>query len=212
MCRHTIKLIPKGAVETGDPIITTSPTNLTIFHTGRGPIKNVWLLIVINKQTYDNLDRITLDGSTFLTKSDFQLVTTGKIPRILPDPTTGYPGSLCRYSTAAIKDKMDEEGKPVYYSVKFFLPQITKIPKEFKLTVEVISPTSVKALVLALGRYDLSFKYCISSPCFCFEPFNACSSFSNSTFVIPEPATIILAAVSFLAIVSFYFIKQRRKQ
>lgn len=210
-CRHTIKVIPKGAIETGDPIVTTSPANLTIFHTGRGPIKNVWLLIVINKQTYDNLNRITINGSTFLTKNDFQLVTRKKIPPLLPNSTTGYPGSLCRYSTAAIKDKMDEKGKPVYYSIKFFLPQITKIPKEFNLTVEATSPTNVKAIVLALGRYDPSFRDYIPPSCFCFEPFNTCSSFSKSTFVIPEPATIALTIASFLAIIGFYFIKQRKE-
>jgi len=210
-CRHTIKVIPKGAVETGDPIVTTSPASLTIFHTGSGPIKNVWLLIVINKQTYDNLNRITINGSIFLTKNDFQLVTEKEIPPLLSNSTTGYPGSICNYSTTAIKDKMDEKGKPVYYSIKFFLPQITKIPKEFNLTVETTSPTNVKAIVLALGKYDPSFQDCIPPSCFCSEQLNTCSSLSKSTFVIPEPATITLTTAFFLAIMGFYFTKRREE-
>lgn len=204
-CVRTIKVIPIGPSETGEPIITGNPANLTIFHTGRGPIKNVWLLIVLNKPTYNALNQITINGQPFMNKSDFQLVTTKKIPQSSPNPATGYPGSLCNYSVAAIKDKIKEKDNPIYYGVKFFMNQIYKTPTNFTLSVELDSPANLKALVLALGRIDCEIN-CVS-----YKPFNACSSFSNSTFIVPDSATLALTASSFAGAGGFYLIKHRRK-
>jgi hypothetical protein len=119
-CRHTIKVIPIGSTETGNPIVTQNPANLTIFHTGNGPIKNVWLLIVINQPTYKALNKIIINDADFMTQDDFQLIETKKIPPALPNSTTGYPGSLCQYEVSAIEDKIKEKGNPIYYGVKFF--------------------------------------------------------------------------------------------
>lgn len=217
-CRCTIKVIPVGSVETGNPIETTNPADLMIFHTGDGPIKNVWLLIVLNQPTYNVLDQITINGSTFMTKSDFKLVTTSKIPSTSSNPSTGYPGSLCQYEVSAIKDKMDEKGNPIYYGVKFFLSQITKVPKYFTLEVELTSSADLKALIIALGRYDNSYgDFGFNGfDCFhgkdhcCYKPFNACSCFTKSTFVVPEIATLALTA-SPLCALGLFAIKRRKK-
>ena len=209
-CAHTIKVIPVGSTKTGEPLVTTTPADLMIFHTGNGPIKNVWLLIVLNEPTYNALNQITINGTQFMTKGDFELVTTQKIPRILPNSATGYPGSLCRYNVAAIKDNMDETGNKIYYGVKFFLPQITTVPKYFTLAVELDSSADLKALVLALGRYDLCSEQCYRIECVCYEPFNRCSSFSKSTLVVPEIATLAITASPFGAL-GLFAIKRRKK-
>lgn len=212
-CRHTIKVIPVGATKTGDPIVTETPADLMIFHTGQGPIKNVWLLIVLNEETYNALDRIAINGTTFMTKDDFQLVTAKKIPPIPSNPATGYPGSLCQYNVPAIKDKIKEKGNPIYYGVKFFLSKITTKPTYFTVTVELDAPANLKALILALGRYDSSFnRGCDYEPdCISYKPFNACSAFSNSTLIVPEIATLALTAAPFCGTVGFYAIKRRKK-
>ena len=208
-CAHIIKVIPVGSTETGEPLVTTTPANLMIFHTGKGPIENIWLLIVLNEPTYNALNQTTINGTQFMTKEDFQLVTTKKIPPLLPNSTTGYPGSLCQYNMAAIKDKMNEKGNPVYYGVKFFLPQITKTPIKFTLAVELNSPANIKALILALGRYEYHSKCCNEIQC-AYKPFNRCSSFSNSTFVVPDITPLAVTASSFGAL-GILAIKRRKK-
>lgn len=216
-CKHTIKVVPEGSTETGEPIVTQSPANLIIFQTGKGPIKNVWLLIVLNRPTYDNLASITINAATFMTKADFHRVTDKKIPSTLPNIRTGYPGSQCQYEVSAIRDKMDQKkSDTIYYGVKFFLAEITTTPTHFTLAVQLTSTAELRALILALGRYDS----CDGHDCFrigCFEiecrrcePFNACSSFSNSTFVVPEIATLALTASPFGAL-GLIAIKRRKK-
>ncbi len=208
--RHTIKVVPVGSTETGDPIITNTPANLMILHTGQGPIKNVWLILVLNKQTYDALNKITINGTTFMTKTDFSLVTKKKIPPTLPDPAKNYPGSVYQYEVSAIKDKMDEKGNPVYYGYKYFLNKITKDPTHFTLTLEFDSPVSdVKALVLALGRYDCPTL--LHTNCNHPEPFNTYNSYSKSTLVVPEIATAAIAAAPLAALGLLYTAKRRKK-
>lgn len=210
-CSHTIKVIPVGSTETGDPLVTGTPANLMMFHTGQGPIKNVWLLIVLNKPTFDNLDKITIDGNAFMTQADFTLVTTKDIPPFLPKSSTGYPGTICQYNVYAIKDKMDEKGNPLYYGIKFFLNKITTTPTHFTLAVELTGPADLKALILALGRYDRGG---INVDCGCPRPspFNRYSSFSKSTFVVPEAATIALTAAPFAALGAFGIRVARRRK
>ena len=223
-CAHTIKVIPVDSTYTGDPIVTTSPANLMIFHTGNGPIENVWLLIVLNEPTYNALNEITINDTTFMTKENFTLVEAWphKIPPLLPNFWTDYPGSLCQYEIAAIKDKMDEKGNPIYYGVNYFLPQITTSATYFTLAVNLDAPADLKALIIGLGRYDHDHNWncfdfdddsceeCFHVECNCGHPFNRCSSFSKSTFVVPEIATLALAASPFSAL-GIYAVKRRKK-
>jgi hypothetical protein len=211
-CASTIQVIPVGSKSTGTPIVTSTPANLIIFHTGQGPIENVWLLIVINKPTYDKLVSITINGNAFMTQSDFQLVKDKKIPPEAPNINTGYPGSLCQYEVSAIKSNMDEaKNNPVYYALKFILSQITTSPSHFTLAVNLSGPASLKALILALGRYDKDNKHGFDPFCQpASSPFNRDSSFSKSTFVVPEIATAALTASPFGAF-GLYAVKRRRK-
>jgi len=216
-CRHTIAVVPTGAVKTGDPIVTTSPADLSIFHTGKGPIRNIWLLIVINEATYKALEEIAVNSTAFMIKSDFKLVEKAKIPPARPDEATQYPGSECRYEVSAIRDKLGEKEGPIYYAIKFFLARITTTPTHFELAVALDEAADLKALILALGRYDSNGCgdrgtgiSCIPQPT-CTEPFNACSSYSKSTLVVPEPATLVLMTAPLTGIAGLYFIKRRRR-
>ncbi|MEM2704033.1 MAG: hypothetical protein QXR45_12825 [Candidatus Bathyarchaeia archaeon] len=162
-----------------------------IFYTGQGPVYNVWLLLVLNEPTYDALKQITINNAFFMGKSDFQLVTTQKIPL----------GAQCDYSVSAIKDKMGEKDNPIYYGVKFCFEQIYKTPTYFTISIELESTADLKALVLALGRIGI---------CDC-GTFNACSSFSKSVFIVADSTTFALVVSPLIGACSFYLIKQKRK-
>ncbi|MEM2613287.1 MAG: hypothetical protein QXO15_03555 [Nitrososphaerota archaeon] len=187
-CRDIIQVIPIGSIETGEPRITTSPANLMISHTGQNVnIVDVHLLIIIDKPTYDSLDNIIINNSTHfivLSKGSFSKGDGGKI---------GLDN--CKYPVNAIKDKLKIKGGDIYYSFTYFMKEITKDPTYF--TIEVHS-SPINVLVLALGKLEGS------------ETFNACSSFSKSTLVIPEVATLALTTASFLGAGSFYLIKRRK--
>jgi hypothetical protein len=207
---HTIKVWPIGTtVDTGQPIVTSTPADLFILHTGQGPIKNVWFLIVLSKPTYDNLDKITINNTEFMNKADFKLVIASKLPPTAANATTGYPGTTWQYEVSAIKSNMNETGNPVYYAVKYFLPEITTAPTRFTLEVQLTAPASIKALILGLGRYDPS-KGAGSFGITCDDSFNRFTSFSKGTLVVPEVATLALAASPFGAL-GLYAIRRRRK-
>lgn len=212
-CPHTISVVPVGSKDADGPLVTTTPADLMIFKTGSHSIQNVWLLIVLNKPTYDALDKITIKGSTFMTKADFQLVTAKKIPPTLPNPSTGYPGSTCQYEVSAIRSNMEEDkNAPLYYGIKYFLPTITKKPTYFTLTVELNSNADLKALILALGRCESSnCRADFGIDCITYKPLDCCSSFSKSTLVVPEAATLALTTAPLAGIVGLYAVKRRKK-
>jgi len=212
-CASTIQVVPVGATETGSPLITTTPANLIIYHTGQGPITNVWLLIVINKPTYDKLLLITFNGKILMTKNDFKLVTDNKIPPEEANWITGYPGSECQYEVNAIRSNMNEaKNSQLYYALGYILPQITTSPTHFQLVIILSSSAQLKALVLALGTYYPTcqiYKNSIACLPVC-QPFNRDSSFSKSTFVLPEVATLAITAAPFGAL-GLYAVKRKKK-
>ena len=191
---RNIKIVPEGSVHTGEPLLTDTPANLLIYSVGHSPIENVWLLIVIDENTYNSLNTITTSLNVTVPKSDFELVTTSWLPPFLPDPSTDppYPGSCVRYQVSAIRDKIGTTGD-LYFTCVHLLDEITTTPTSFTLTVNLNTPTQVKALLLGLGRYDKKTIDCIL-------PFNEGSAYSNSTLVVPELETILLITAPLCAL------------
>ena len=210
-----IRIIPVGSAETGEPLVTTTPAKLMIFCVGHSPIKNIWLLIALNKPTYDTLSNITAVAednsySTTFQKEHFIQVPADESPKIPPqetdethDPT--YPGChfTNTYKTSAIRDKLDAKRENIHYAYKLFLNQITKTPKNLTITINLNGqPSNLKALIMALGQWPQSYE----------GQFNEKSQYSGTTLiVIPEPATILLATASITAL-GVYTIKHRKRK
>ena len=201
---RNIKIVPEGSVHTGEPLVTDTPADLLIYSTGHSPIENVWLLMVIDEATYTGLENITTSIGVTVPKSDFKLVTTKWLPPFLPDLSTDppYPGSCVRYEVSAIKDKIGTTGN-VYFAIVHILDEITTTPTPFTLTVNLETPTSIRVLLIALGRYN-------KFPTDCLLPFNEGSPYSNSTLVVPELETILLITAPICAL-GVYTIKRKRK-
>ncbi len=91
------------------------------------------------------------------------------------------------------------------------------MPTPFHLTVELNAVADLKALILALGRYNKD-SYgdrdtginCIPKPT-CPRTFNACSSYSKSTLVVPEPAILALMTAPLTGIAGLYVIRRRKR-
>lgn len=210
-----IRIIPIDSVETGEPLITTTPAKLIIFCVGHTPVKNIWLLITINKPTYDALSNITAVtennlNTAILEQQDFTPIPANESPRIPPqEPNENYepPYPGCQftntYETSTIRDKLDAKRQDIYYAHKFFLNQITKTPQNLTLTINLNQPTTnLKALIMALGQWPQNYD----------GPFNERSQYSGTTLiVIPEIATILLTAASITAL-GTYTIKRRKRK
>jgi len=198
-----IRVIPVGGVHTGEPIITKSPANIIIFSTSgaHSPITNVWLILSINKDTYDHLVSIITDITTSFAKSDFAEAVEAKIPPEAASPP--YPGSKDQYEVSAIKDALGTTDK-IYYAYKAFdISTITTTPQTFTLTVNAPGVTKMRVLVLAIG-YDESLDTKGDGV------FNQKTPYSGSTLVIPEIATLALIASTFSAL-GIYGIKRIKK-
>jgi hypothetical protein len=196
---ENIRIVPSGSTHTGEPLITDTPASLLIYSVGHAPIKNVWLLIIMDENTYDNLVSITTNLSVTVPKTDFNLVTTAWLPPHEADPP--YPGSYVQYQVSAIEDKMSTTGE-IYFAVVPILDEITTSPTAFTLTVNLNTATEINVLLLGLGRYDEESVDGVL-------PFNEGTPYSNSSLVVPELGTILLIVASLCAL-GLYMIKRKR--
>ncbi len=195
-----VRVIPVGGIHTGDPIVTTSPAEIQIFSSSHTPITNVWLILIMNEDTYDHLTGITADATTFA-KSDFA-EAADKIPP--KEPSGSYPGSKDQYALGAIKSKLGTSGKAYYAYKAFSISTITTAVQTFTLTVNAPGATQLRVLVLGNGYYaPLDNKGD--------GKLNQSTPWSGSTLVVPEVATLAIAASSFGAL-GLYAIKRGKKQ
>jgi hypothetical protein len=196
-----IKIWPVGTTESEEPVVTTSPVDMMIYVTAyEQRIQSAWVLLVINQETYDGLDHVDVAGVNYYT-SDFNAITENKVPPKAPDGD--YPGcdGYLQYATGAVKDWVDATGEDAYYAIKeVFDYIIDDTPVYFTITHYGTS-TEFRILVLALGREVLSDPY--------EGPFNNKSSFSGSTLIVPELATILLATAS-LSVFGLYKLKHKK--
>ena len=215
-----IKVWPVGGVETGDPIVTGSPADMMIYTTAQTKASyNVHLLLVLNEETYTGLDRIEITNgvNVIYYQSDFDDGITNpseKIPQADPDTEyLGYPGCQEdeRYGVGAVKDKLGTTGD-IYYCIKPVFDYIDTNPTYFTITVYGTS-TDLKVLVLAFGRTPTTQD--LQDPLYdpfydAFDdPFNEHSSWSGSTLIVPELATILLATAS-LSVFGLYTLKRKK--
>jgi len=201
-----IKIWPEGAVHTGEPIVTTNPADMMIYTTSEPQAAhNVWVLLVLNEETYNGLNYINVNGVIY-TKGEFKIPTTDWIPLEAPGSEgSGYPGCnsheqyrvIAGGGAAGIKDKLGTTGD-VYYCIKHVFDYVDTTAIEFTITFYG-SSTDLKILVLALGRTNEPYT----------DPFDNRSSYSGSTLIVPELATILLATAS-LSVFGLYTLKRRK--
>jgi len=206
-----IRVVPVGEPHTGLAIITdTTPAFLKINVTSgaHSPMYDVWLLFVVDSDTWDNLNSISItgtDGPTTIVKGDFSGALSSsslKIPGTADTnclPPSGYPGCIpqIQYELGAILSQMSQvyATTTVYYVLVYAFDMITYPTEEF-FSVTVDS-THVNVLILAQGTEVDG------------NPLTNNSPFSGSTLVILELGPVLLALASFSAF-ALYAVKRRK--
>jgi len=152
-----------------------------------------YILLVMTTASWHGLTgNVTVtwtDGYTTFSKSDFKEASTGKIP----PATTTEEG--CRYTIASLRSHLGvPETEPVYWANASFLWTSTLgdgIINQTAQTFTVNLPsTDPRMLVYALGKTAT-------------ELFDNCVPPTIPGFVIPEPATIVAVAMSFVALIGY---------
>lgn len=197
-----LAIVPEGEYPDSDPVEIdyTGPVTFDIWFTGAAhEVVDIWLVLVLNNETYNNLDSITADGVTFL-KTDFEQVLSARIPPEAPNTLIGYPG--CTYDdqfpVGPIREKL---GEPYYYAYKPLGPGFDLYTsgrengKKFILTINLLEEVEdLRVLVLGNGLDRTA----TGAP-----KLNVQSAWSKSTFVIPEPGTIVAVATSLVALMAY---------
>lgn len=193
-----VRVTPEGEPHTGMAIITGSPASLEAYATTGKTIEEVWFIIIIDNDTYNNLNTITIagtDGPNTLSQTDFTggPVSSGKIPLASDTnsvPPGAYPGCEtpeAQYEVQAILDQMGQvHPKPtsVRYVLVYGFDSVDDTPSSF---IVIVDSTHVNVLILAQGKEGETLVLNQNSP------------FSGSTLIIPELATILTALASFAA-------------
>jgi hypothetical protein len=199
-----IKIWPVGTTESEEPVVTTSPAEMMIYVTAyEQRISSAWVILVLNTETYNGLDHIEVAGVNY-NPGDFKVVENGFIPlEEKGSEGAGYPGceGYLTYGSGAVRDWVGEvdTGEDAYYAIKEVFGPIDTTPVYFTITHYGTS-TELRILVLAVGREvetGLEGK------------FNNRSSFSGSTLIVPELATILLATAS-LSVFGLYKLKRKK--
>lgn len=226
----TLTVWPYNTPEAAEgPIITTSPADLIIYNNDNSHVlDDLWLMLVINKDAYDNLVSISTNTSLSFLKAHFQGIpgntpSSYKIPPYQSNTGTtstppyayrpnGWPGiePNDQYSVGSLRSVLGiPTGQSIYYSVGDLDDSSTWIdhgptglnkgdPEYFTLTVN--TGGDWKALVLALGHTD---NY-PDNPIL-----NVHSPYTRSTIVIVSEPGTILAALAFVSSLGLY--KTRNK-
>ncbi len=187
----TIRIDPYS---TGYPnaVMLSSPATFNISDVSKTDY-DPHILLVMTVASYNGLSGNVVvtwtGGSTTFQKTDFTLATFGignKIP----------PGTTAQYTVASCADHLGVSGNDVYYAFGPFLAnEINSTKQEFTITA---SSTALRMLVYAIGRMD--------------SPTNALNNNVPPTqpgLVVPEIATLILAASPFAAF-GLYAFKRRK--
>jgi len=212
----TLVVWPVGTPEGSEgPILTTTPAKLIIYNNDASHILvDLWLMLVINQETYDHLVSISTNTSlTYLAahfvEIDGTVSPSYKIPR--PDagsetPAYGtYPGMEPddAYDVGSLRSKL---GIPADGSLFYAVADLDSSPgwvdhgpsglnkndpEYFTVTVNLsVGAAGWEVLVLALG-------YVVDSPHTVEGWLNVHSPYTKSTLIVPELPALILALTSF---------------
>jgi hypothetical protein len=176
-----------------NPVMLSSPATFEISDVSKTDY-DPHILLVITVACYDGLSGdVTVSwtgGSIIFAKTDFTFAANSggnKIP----------PGVTADYTVASCADHLGVSGSDVYYAFGQFLANpINSTKQEFTVTA---SSTNLRMLVYAIGRKD--------SPT---AALNNNVPHSQVGFVVPEPATVLLALASFGAL-GLFLAKQRKR-
>ena len=215
---------PTTGVGTG-PYVITSPATLKIgvkasAASEHNTITKIWLILVLNEDTWAHLTSITTTITAPFSKNEFRnpdLTGESKIP--VASAATGrtwygdtnYPGCEQneQYSVGGLKGNMygSETGTIYYFIKEITITQITKDnPATFTLTVNTDpGVTELKVMVLAMG-YSLDLD---DNDGNITGELNECTSLSEYTFVVPEIAPVLLALAS-IGGLGIYTYKQKK--
>jgi len=187
----TIRIDPHSS---GYPnaVMLSSPATFNISDVSKTDY-NPHILLVMTVASYNGLSGDVVvtwtGGSITFHKTNFTLATFGggnKIP----------PGVTADYTVASCADHLGVSGNDVYYAFGPFLAnEINSTKQEFTITA---SSTALRMLVYAIGSKD--------SPT---APLNNNVPPTQPGLVVPEIATLILAASPFAAF-GLYAIKRRK--
>jgi len=204
-----LAIVPEGEIPDSDPVEIdyTGPVTFDIWFTGTAhEVTNIWLVLALNNETYNNLGSITADGVTFL-KTDFEEVLAARIPPEAPDILIGYPGCTFddQFPVGPIKEKL---GEPCYYGYKPFGSSFDldtsgrENGKQFILTINLLGEVEDLGVLVLGNGVDTTAN---GAP-----KFNVRSAWSKSTFVVPEPGTIAAVATSLVALMAYTARRRKR--
>jgi hypothetical protein len=191
----TIRLDPHGSYY-GEPTMVDSPATFQVYVTAGGdPTTDPHILLVMTESCFNGLtgDVTVTWGATGLltiTKAEFApaSVLSDKVP---PEADSGNG-----YTVAALKDHLATD-VPVYWAFGAILDgaELTQTPQSFTVTLPSSDP---RMMVYVLGKYGET------------DLFNNRVPPTQPGFVVPEAATIFLAASSMMALGVVYAYKRKK--
>ena len=192
----TVRVEPHGSYY-GLSVMLTSPATFYVNITGASgnPTTDPHIFLVMTETSYNSMTGNVVvnwtDGSpqsVTVTTWNKETVNSVKVPPGA-DSGTGYTVALLRSHLNTTE--------PIYWAFEPFLNgmNLTATPIPFTVTLPATEP---RMIVYVLGKADDS------------DLFNNRSPPTQPGFVIPEPAAIVAASMSLVALVSYAVVKRKR--
>lgn len=178
------------------PMGTSSPAQFEVWvKPGGDPTTDPNIFLVMTESCYDGLaGNVTVDwtgdGLSDLNITKDEWTNETELGKKVPPGTVNGAG----YTVASLKDHLTTS-EAIYWALKPFLDgDITQSHTVFNVTLPSSAP---KMLVYVLGKTDGS------------ELFNNRVPPTIPGFVIPEPATIVAAAIPFVALAGYAVVRRK---
>lgn len=190
----TIRVEPHGSYF-GLPIMLTSPATFNVSVTGGAgnPTTDPHIFLVMTETSYNSLTGnvvVNWTGPASVTVTTWHKETNNSVK--VPPGTDSGTG----YTVAALRDHLNTS-EPIYWAFEGFLTgmDLTENPIAFTVTLPATQP---RMAVYVLGKIPGTAE------------FNNRSPPTQPGFVVPEPATIVAATMSIVALVGYATIRRKR--